>query len=95
MQILVSIERYIAVLRPIEVNTLLTRMRLCLLTALMFSLVVATNLPYLLQTNFYQFAVDGVTYTVCTKTESNAHVFYLNHSLMNTLNFVLWWVMFR
>lgn len=73
-----------------HVRHMLTWTRLCLLTLFMFALVIVTNVPYLLQTNFHQFISEGAIYAVCTKHESMDDTFYMNHSKMNTLNFVLW-----
>lgn len=48
-QVLLSIERYIAVLHPILINTLLTKRRLCLCTLIMYVLCILSNVPYLYQ----------------------------------------------
>jgi hypothetical protein len=90
-QILVSVERYLAVLRPLLVGALLSASRLCALTIAMYSLCILTNIPYLYQTRYMYFEADNhTTIHSCTKWDSNPDLFYMNHSLMNTINFVVW-----
>ncbi|KAI3415739.1 hypothetical protein GPALN_005324 [Globodera pallida] len=77
--VLLSVERFIAVLRPMLVHQLLTKSVLCLCTALVWSLSAMMNIPYLIAVQYIEM--------------HNAHHPNQNYGLVSTVNLMVWYVL--
>uniref|UniRef100_A0A914UTS5 G-protein coupled receptors family 1 profile domain-containing protein n=1 Tax=Plectus sambesii TaxID=2011161 RepID=A0A914UTS5_9BILA len=90
--VLLSIERFIAVLRPMLVQHLLTKVLLVSSTSAVWALSALTNSPFFIYVNYIEFPDlrENVTYATCTRLTvrpGNVDVPKISH----TVNFFVWY----
>uniref|UniRef100_A0A914HDR5 G-protein coupled receptors family 1 profile domain-containing protein n=1 Tax=Globodera rostochiensis TaxID=31243 RepID=A0A914HDR5_GLORO len=93
--VLLSVERFIAVLRPMLVHQLLTKTVLCLCTALVWSLSATMNIPYLIAVQYIEMHNahhPNQNYGICTRRFllwSDINIL----QLVSTVNLMVWYVL--
>ncbi|KAL3124697.1 hypothetical protein niasHT_001534 [Heterodera trifolii] len=93
--VLLSVERFIAVLRPMLVHQLLTKSVLCLCTALVWSLSALMNIPYLIAVQYIE--LQNVhrpeqSHGICTRRFllwSDINVL----QLVSSVNLMVWYIL--
>lgn len=88
--VLVSVERLIAVLRPLRVRRAFSSKVLITSSAVVWLTSAVMNTPYVVASQFLEISDGNETYTICTRRHVEIYGFNLL-KLVATINFIVWY----
>ncbi|EFO97396.1 hypothetical protein GCK72_023393 [Caenorhabditis remanei] len=88
--VLVSVERLIAVLRPLRVRRAFSQKVLITSSAVVWLASAVMNTPYVIASQFLEISDGNETYTICTRRHVEIYGFNLL-KLVATINFIVWY----